>query len=225
MNPAVPRAPSRGSIASSLERSAVPSWREKLAGSWPLWLTGGGGATLVVAVGLQRSLPSVLHPSLNLLLIALGVTGIVVGIGAFVGGHGGHVGGQVPKPAPYSGESSSRLKSRRSLGGASDRCGGRPMPDVKVAGSRENDSPVRTPAHGWDPKEEASEIAPSLLLTTERAEQPSLWSKGRLLRLSEEGRLTVYSLDDALRDLEFVDQTVHGRRTRRDVDARRISSS
>ncbi|MGA7860847.1 MAG: hypothetical protein WCB19_03200 [Thermoplasmata archaeon] len=61
-------------------------------------------------------------------------------------------------------------------------------------------------------------MAPSLLLDAETYRHPSMWSKGRVLRLSEEGVLTVCSLDDALRDLELVNQVVHRRRIGRDAN-------
>jgi hypothetical protein len=103
----------------------------------------------------------------------------------------------------------------RRRGFPSARWNGRPVPHV----TRDSRQPIDTiraiPASTWEPEEESPDVAAPLLPRTESSEtsEPfSTRSKGRLLRLSEDGALTIYSLDDALRDLEVVSQTVHDRR-------------
>jgi hypothetical protein len=110
------------------------------------------------------------------------------------------------------------LEVERRRGSRSARWNGRPVPHIIRGRPQPIDAHRPESTMSWTPEEESEEVDPPLLLHPggpERSEPPSTRNKGRLLRLSEDGALTVYSLDDALRDLEVVSQAVYGNRVPR----------
>lgn len=183
--------------------------RAKLEESWPLLVAGSGCVALAVVLELQRATRTVDHLSPTFLFLAVGLTGIAGGVASFiVGPEEGP--GVVPVAAAAPAESVPlKTHGLAPRAGVSDRWNGRPIPDVLVAPSAR---PAPEEPEGWAGDSEPSEIPPSLLLHPDTYQRPAIWNKGRLLRLSHEGMLTVYSLDDALRDLELIEQVVHTRR-------------
>jgi len=199
---------------SSLPPARPPTWRSKLAESWPLLFAGSGCVALAVVWAVQGTSRSIDHLSPTFLFLALGMTGLAGGIASFMAGPD-----EDSESSPMTRQASWPMRLHPSQGGkpadpAGDRSYGRPAPDVTRAEWSESSTTTSIP-----PWSEEAEISPSLLLDGDTYRRPSIWSKGRVLRLSEEGVLTVYSLDDALRDLEIVNQVVHGRRVDRDANA------
>ena len=206
----------------ALRRSAGSTLRRKLRRYWPLGVAGTGGAALAAILGFQSPFHSLDHFSSALLFTILSTVALVVGIVAFAAVREK----STHEPSRTNARGRNRVPVLANREGrrrpAPGRWNGRPVPHV-TQGLRESVEPPRSqPTPSWSPEEESEEIATPLRLEpewSEPSERPSTWNKGRLLRLSEDGALTVYSLDDALRDLEVVSQTVHGRRLRRGENA------
>jgi hypothetical protein len=184
------------------------SWRAKLGESWPLLLVGSGCVIIAVALAIQRTAQTVGHVSPSFLFLAVGITGIAGGLASFVAG---------PDEDPGSAARTNRVPTSQRTGAArrdaplnppTTRLYGRPAPDVVSPEWSESSSSIPS----WS---EEAEVPPSLLLDAETYPRPSRWKEGRVLRLSEDGVLTVYSVDEALRDLDLVNQIVHGRRITR----------
>lgn len=202
-----------GREGSSLPAARPSTWPSKLAESWPLLLAGSGCVALAVMWAVQGTSRSIDHLSPTFLFLALGITGLGGGVASFVVGPD-----EDSESSPATGPAGwprgfYRSQSGKPAGPAGDRLYGRPAPDVTRPEWSESPTPASMP-----PWSEEAEMAPSLLLDAETYRHPSMWSKGRVLRLSEEGVLTVCSLDDALRDLELVNQVVHRRRIGRDAN-------
>ncbi len=183
-------------------------WRESLAESWPLLVTGLICVAFagIFAIELPHRTVDRLSPSL--LFAAVGITGVVGGLASFL------TGPDDPEPVSQSlrtapGPIRASTEDPASLfTEAPDRWNGRPVPEVVVGRLTPTPSPKRRGASTYsDP---SGDEGPRRGLPASRAEPR--WTKGRLLRLSEEGELTVYSVDDALRDLEYVTRTIHARR-------------
>jgi hypothetical protein len=190
-----------------------PSFRAKLEESWSLLVAGAGCLALAVLLELQRSTRTVDHLSPTFLFLAVGLTGVAGGVASFMVGpeeDGEEVGERSPENRPQGRGKLGYPTSRRV---APERWNGRPVPDVMPAGLEVGTSDAGDIPTPWTEGSEEAEIAPSLLLDIDPSRRhQSMWNKGRILRLSEEGNLTVYSLDDALRDLELIEQVVHARR-------------
>jgi hypothetical protein len=221
-----PRTVSRGE--GSVPPAMEPSWRAKLEESWPLLTAGSACVALGVVLALERTTRSIDHLSPSFLFVALGVTGIAGGLASFAVGPEEDNEMQPVAPADGSRSSQSPARKNRPTPAAVEQWIGRPVPDVIVA---ETSNPRNRPGAPADPRTveaEAVEIPPTRLLDANTDPRPSTWNEGRLLRLTEEGAVTVYSLEDALRDLELVSQVVHSRRTgggQDPTDGRRVSSN
>ncbi|MGC2289653.1 MAG: hypothetical protein WA688_07345 [Thermoplasmata archaeon] len=196
-----------------------PSWGEKLEESWPLLTAGTGCVVLAVVLALQGSTRSIDHLSPTFLFLALGFTGIAGGVASFV------VGPEEGVQGPAVGESESRVaRPNRPTGGqsgnkATDHWNGRPVPEVTLGGGSTTEDLASLSATRRGAGGEPAENDPLRLLDSEAAPRTSSRNIGHLLRLSEEGSLTVYSLEDALRDLEVVDQVVHSHKVGRGAHA------
>jgi len=200
---------------------AAPSLRAKVEQSWPLFVAGAGCVAIAVVFALERTTHFVDHLSPTILFLAVGVTGVAGGIASFVLG-------PEEEEGELSGDSRDvRTVARRATSTPStaieapDRWNGRPLPNVVPEWLESPPEAGQDTTDSWSEEGEAQESPPSLILDAGTYERPSPWGKGRLLRLSEEGTLTVYSLDDALRDLELVTEVVHGRRVHRIPSDRR----
>jgi hypothetical protein len=190
------------------------SWRQRLSKAWPLGVSGAGGAALAAVLALQPQFQAIGRLSPDLVWVALSTTAIVVGLAAFL------VGREEPTKSRH--KPSGRGKAvvplfpqrARPTQSQPGHWYGRPVPAVRRGPPAVSNRSMPAPPTSWSP-EEAEEVPSPLRLLPETEESPFPWNKGRLLRLSKEGALTVYSLNDALQDLEIVSQTVHGRRIRR----------
>jgi hypothetical protein len=205
-----PRTRSRVEDASST--SPEPSFRAKLEESWPLLVAGSGCVALAVVLELQRSTRTLDHLSPTFLFLAVGLTGLMGGVASFVVGPDNDA---VEESAPRADRRPARSVNPPMTGTLApplDRWNGRPVPDVITEDRPVPPTPTMSSAAAWAESEGAAEIEPSLRLRPGTYRRPASWSRGRILHLSQEGALTVYSLEDALRDLELVDQVVHARR-------------
>lgn len=183
-------------------------WRESLAESWPLLITGLVCVVFAAIFALEQPHRTVDRLSPSLLFAAVGITGVVGGLASFLTGPDdpeleseSRPSARGPARAPT--EDPTELAMKKP-----DRWNGRPVPEVVVGRLTPTPAPTRRGASTYSGPsgDEGSRHGP----LAHRAEPR--WTNGRLLRLSEEGELTVYSVDDALRDLEFVTRTIHARR-------------
>jgi len=190
-------------------------WGAKLTESWPLLVTGGICVAFAVIFALDQPHRTIAHLSPAFLFMAVGVTGIVGGLASFA------MGPDTSEPAPRPGPRAlppvqpSQAVATDPWSESPEKWNGRPAPAV-VRPRVRSKRPAPTAAEPYVPEEEQAQTD-ELRLSPESDEElgnvPSL--KGRLLHLSEEGNLSVYSLDDALRDLDLIDRVVHERRSRR----------
>ncbi|MFZ0829760.1 MAG: hypothetical protein WCB18_09800 [Thermoplasmata archaeon] len=204
-----------------------PSLRSKLKESWPLLVAGGGCVALAVLLELQRTTRSIDHLSPTLLFLAVGLTGIGGGVASYVVGPEENGDAVVARPLGSGPKERDSRKKWPPRVGVAERWNGRPVPDVISTSRFAAAAPAAGSSANWTDEPEDAEIPPSVLLDAGTYRRPPRGRKGRILRLSEEGALTVYSLEDALRDLELVDQVVHSRRkggATTDLPARRPSS-
>jgi hypothetical protein len=208
MNPETARSP-RANRAEVRTVGRAPTRREKLGESWPLLTVGAGCVAFGVVLIIEHTARLVDHISPTFLFFAVGLTGIAGGVASYIVGPQANGNGRV---APTEGRPRTpALPPRsRSVPTPAAQAGGRPTVAVGSAGGRPLTAPARPSRMGWGAPAESGEVPPSLILDPELIRPPA-WSKGRLLRLSEEGALTVYSVDDALRELDLVSKEVHQR--------------
>jgi hypothetical protein len=197
-----------------LPEPSPPSWGEKLEESWPLLFAGGACVALGVVLAVQHTSRSIDHLSPPFLFLALGILGLAGGLASFAVGP--EKDDELTSLTP-TGRTSSGPPPAHEFDGllaAAGRWIGRPVPDVIVEQTAAGRTGPEPPEGQWSKEEEPSETPSSPVPEQDSNRPTSKQNKNRLLRLSEEGELTVYSLEDALRDLDLVTQVVHARRPR-----------
>lgn len=185
------------------------AWRAKLGEAWPLLLVGGGCEAFGAVLAIGRNARLIDHLSPTFLFLAVGLIGIAGGVASYWVGPQPNGSGPSPTLRPTPGPA-----PRRESVGSSQVMARIPISPVRsgpVAGTPSRPEPSRRSPMDWGPGG-ASEIPRSLVLDPALIRRPA-WAKGRLLRLSDDGALTVYSLDDALRELDAVTHAVRSRRT------------
>jgi hypothetical protein len=186
------------------------SWGSKLEESWPLLAAGSGLVIIALVLASHRTVQSVDHLSPVFLFLALGITGITGGLVSFVAGPDEIPVSASPEdrgPAPQATEPAN---SAVTPGSPAPRVYGRPIPAVTLPELSEPTPPsALASAAPWSEEAEAAATAPG---ESEESRRRSPWDEGRVLHLSDDGVLTVYSVDDALLDLDLVKQIVQGRR-------------
>lgn len=193
-------------------------WKDSLTEAWPLLITGVICVVLAAVFALEQTHRTADRLSPSFLFLAVGITGIVGGIASFAAGPDDEEENRLQPvksvhAPPSAGPRADPLDTP-------ERWNGRPVPDVVV--SRPAAPPTAARRLGSVPAISPSSGPPGRPV---RGPSPSpkgpQWTQGRLLRLSDEGELTIYSVDDALRDLELVTRIIHARRTSSSLDARR----
>ncbi len=199
-----PGAPGLG--GSSLSAAKPLTWGSKLEQAWPLFFAGFGCVTLAVVLAVQRTGGSLGDFSPVVLFVVLGIIGIAGGVASFVVGPEDHLESNAATDAVSRLEGWARSQLGEIAENSVSRKYGRPAPLVIVPEwSESSEYPGSIP-----PWTEGSE-SPAAAAQGAQTEPPqATWEKGRLLHLSADGALTVYSLDDAIRDLELVSKVVHG---------------
>ncbi|MCI4352783.1 MAG: hypothetical protein L3K14_05265 [Thermoplasmata archaeon] len=188
--------------------------RAQLAESWPLLLAGAGCLALGTVLLLEHWTRTIDHLSPTILFLAVGATGLFGGVASFVVGPEDVSEAGASKPEGFDDTNVDVRESPSPTADPTDEWIGRPSPKVAQASPGKRSTPLVASAPPWSEDETTAEIAPSLLLDPDTYGRPSPWRSGRLLHLSEEGALRVYTVEDALGDLEFVSKSVHARRSR-----------
>lgn len=190
-----------------------PGWRANLGEAWPLLVVGGACVAVAVVMALGRLTRLVDHLSPSFLFLAVGLTGIAGGVASYLVGSDvestsafRHMAPAPPRLADTTGPAAVSANQTHTI---------KPGPNPVSADhtSPRPRAPGRPSPMRWGPAEGSNEMPRSLLLDPRLLQRPAP-SKGRLLRLSEEGALTVYSMGDAFRDLDIVTRAVHERRAR-----------
>ena len=195
-------------------RSATrASLRAKLEESWPLLLAGGACLALGVLLALDRSTRSIDHLSPTFMFLAIGATGLLGGLASFVVGPEEAVKAQPGESSDPEREAAA-LRTPPPASTPASEWFGRPSPRVLAPFDVGATLPGSRSLPDWSEEEGATLAPPPYLPDPSTLERPSPWPEGRLLRLSKEGALTVYALEDALRDLELVTEVVHSRGSR-----------
>lgn len=188
-------------------------WRSHLGEAWPLLVVGGGCVGVAIVMALGRIARLVDHLSPTFLFLAVGLTGIAGGVASYL------VGGDVNSttvdrravPGPLA-----RDPTRGPVAAPASRVA--PITPHPNPGSPAPSSPPSRasvgPAPTWGSAPGGSNEIPRSLFLDPRLLQRPAPTKGRLLRLSEEGALTVYSLGEALRDLDSISRSTRERRAR-----------
>jgi hypothetical protein len=198
------------------DRLSVPpqvepaSWGSKLEESWPLLAAGSGLVIIALVLASHRTVQSVDHLSPVFLFLALGITGLAGGLVSFVAGPD-----EIPVSAALVGQGPAPQETEPANPNATadspaPRVYGRPVPAVTLPELSEPTQPTALASDApWSEEAEAAAAAP---VESEESRRRSPWDEGRVLHLSDDGVLTVYSVDDALLDLDLVKQIVQGRR-------------
>jgi hypothetical protein len=206
---ATPPVLSQPSVAESrLPPPKSIEWRSKIRESWPLFFAGVACLFLAAVLGVQRTAGSLTLAAPTFLFLALGIVGIAGGVTSYVVGPDADERPEVVEETVQPSFRSPSPVVPTESGESQVHTPGSPAP--RVPPPEWSESSELLPS--WM---EDQEIPPSTLLDSQMIPRPSQWANGRVLRLSEDGVLTLYTLDDAIRDLELATDTVDGRRTPR----------
>lgn len=175
--------------------------REHLRESWPLFFLGSACLTIGALLALNESTRTIEHLSPAFLFLAIGITGLAGGVASYAIGPDDGADSAVRTGLGRPGRSMRATAEGSAV--PADQWNGRPVPDViAVLPGYQSE---------WSEDEDWKETPDSLRLDPGTYVRPPAWTKGRVLHLSSDGTLTVYALEDALRDLELVNAIVHRR--------------
>ena len=175
--------------------------RENLRESWPLFFLGSACLVIGALLALNESTRTIEHLSPAFLFLAVGITGLAGGVASYAIGPD-----EEPDPAVRSRIGRTGRSVQATVEGSAvpaDQWNGRPVPDViAVLPGYQSE---RIEDEDWKETPDSLRFDPGTYV------RPPAWARGRVLHLSSDGTLTVYALEDALRDLELVNAIVHRR--------------